>query len=122
MPDTSRVQRLGGGRVRYRGKVFLGFNKPRRINHPKYKGEVLARQGGTIAHLKFGARGYRHNYSPSAKQNYLRRSAGIRDKNGQLTKNNKLSKNYWARRVLWPQNKPTTAQKRVAALRRKARG
>ncbi|HEY9610578.1 hypothetical protein [Allocoleopsis sp.] len=121
MPDTSRVQRLGGGRVRYRGRVFPGFNKPRTISHPKYKREVLAKQGNTIALLRFGARGFRHNYSPSAKRNYLTRSAGIRDRSGRLTKDNKLSKNYWARRVLWPQNKPTTSQKRVSALRRRMR-
>jgi hypothetical protein len=28
MPNISRVQRLGGGRIRYRGRIFPGFNKP----------------------------------------------------------------------------------------------
>ena len=33
--------------------------------------------------------------------NYLKRAAGIRDKNGKLTINNPLSSNYWAARILW---------------------
>ena len=35
------------------------------------------------------------------RKSYLARSAGIRDKNGNLTKDDKNSKNYWSRRVLW---------------------
>jgi hypothetical protein len=38
------------------------------------------------------------------RQNYLRRSAGIKDKNGKLTKNNPKSANYHARRILWNSN------------------
>ena len=38
------------------------------------------------------------------RQNYLRRSAGIKDKNGKLTKNNPNSANYHARRILWNSN------------------
>ena len=38
------------------------------------------------------------------RQNYLRRSAGIKDKNGKLTKNNPNFANYHARRILWNSN------------------
>jgi hypothetical protein len=31
----------------------------------------------------------------------MKRSAGIRDKEGRLTKDNPGSANYWARKVLW---------------------
>ena len=34
-------------------------------------------------------------------ENYCKRSAGIKDKNGKLTKNNKESPNYWSRTYLW---------------------
>lgn len=112
MPDVSRVERLGGGRVRYRGRVFPGFNKPKVAKHPRYKQEVLARKGNQFKLLGYGHRSYSHNYSPRAKKNYLTRSAGIRNKNGQLTKDDVFSRNYWARRKLWPKNKPTTSQKR----------
>jgi hypothetical protein len=121
MPNISRVQRLGGGRIRYRGRIFPGFNKPKRANHHQYKEEVLAKKGNQFKLLRYGHRSYKHNYKPSAKRNYLTRSAGIRNKHGQLTKDDAWSSNYWARRRLWPKNKPTTAQKRVAALRKRLR-
>jgi len=35
------------------------------------------------------------------RKSYLARSAGIRDKQGDLTANNKNTSNYWSRRVLW---------------------
>lgn len=35
------------------------------------------------------------------RENYLSRSAGIRDSSGKLTKNNPLSPNYWSIRYLW---------------------
>ena len=35
------------------------------------------------------------------RQNYLTRSAGIKDGKGKLTKDNPLSPNYHARRILW---------------------
>lgn len=51
--------------------------------------------------IAFGRKGYGHNYSDPARKNYLRRSAGIRNKAGEQTKDDPLSKNYWSRRVLW---------------------
>tara|TARA_R100001440_G_scaffold16888_1_gene28627 strand:+ start:5877 stop:6149 length:273 start_codon:yes stop_codon:yes gene_type:complete len=41
-----------------------------------------------------------HNDSKRRK-NYLTRSAGIKDKNGNLTKDNPKSPNYHSRRILW---------------------
>jgi len=35
------------------------------------------------------------------RKNYLSRSAGIKDKQGNLTKNDPMSPNYHSRRVLW---------------------
>jgi len=56
--------------------------------------------------IHFGSSGYGHNYSKKAKMNYLKRSAGIRDKRGRLTKDDKWSANYWSRKILWPKDKP----------------
>lgn len=56
--------------------------------------------------VAFGHREYLHNYSETARKNYLTRSAGIRTKNGELTKNDPLSPNYWSRRVLWSSGEP----------------
>jgi len=59
---------------------------------------------GKRVHVDFGHKDYEdftQHHDPKRKSNYLMRSAGIRDKSGQLTKDNPLSPNYWARRILW---------------------
>ncbi|MEN9389227.1 MAG: hypothetical protein RLY61_311, partial [Candidatus Parcubacteria bacterium] len=89
--------------IEYRGEHFDGYNKPKQAPAgDDHKMVVLAKKGDDVKLIRFGKRGYEHNYSKDAKQNYLTRSAGIRDKNGNLTKDDKLSANYWARKTLWP--------------------
>lgn len=44
---------------------------------------------------------YRQHKDKDRREAYLKRSAGIRDKDGKLTKDNKNKANYWSRRVLW---------------------
>ena len=41
-----------------------------------------------------------HN-DKNRRKNYLARSRGIKNKNGDLTKNNPLGANYWSIRYLW---------------------
>ena len=65
---------------------------------------VLVKRGDKVKVVHFGHTSYKHNYSDQAKKNYRTRSAGIRNKQGQLTKDDPFSANYWARRVLWPKN------------------
>lgn len=84
----------------------LRCNKPKLTpRHPTKKAVVLACAKGEKKLIRFGAKGYRHNYSKEARKNYLARSAGIRDKSGKLTKDNPLSANYWSRRYLWGEKK-----------------
>lgn len=90
------------GSIEYRGHKFPGYNKPIRSSDPDKKMMVLAKKGDEVRLIHFGQRGYKHNYSEAAKKNYLTRSAGIRNKSGELTKDDIFSPNYWARRVLWP--------------------
>ena len=103
-----------GGKYVYRGKSF-SLNKPIRSNAKGKKMMVLATktmQGKRWVKLvHFGALGYGHNYSEKAKKSYLARSAGIRDKRGHLTKNDPWSANHWARKILWPANKPARGPK-----------
>ena len=115
MADISRVRRKNG-RIYYAGKSFLGFNKPRRSDRRNKKIMVLARSGRRVQLIHAGQRGYRHNYSPAAKSNYLRRSAGIRNRSGKLTAGDRFSANHWARKILWNRRQKTTSEKR--ALRR----
>lgn len=119
--DLSRLKKKNG-KYFYRGHWWKP-NQPQKSSNLDKKMMVLAtktiggKRKGKIIH--FGAKGYGHNYSKSAKKNYLRRSAGIRNKKGTLTKNDKWSANYWARRILWPKNKPTTGP-RITIKKRKA--
>lgn len=88
------------GRVKYRGRWFV-IDKPVTSTRKDKKKMVLASKGGCLKLVHFGDPAYRHNYSEAARENYLKRSAGIRDGEGNLTKNNKHSANYWARKILW---------------------
>lgn len=85
---------------RYKKKMkelgLKGVNKPKMTpSHPKKKAVVLAKEGDTYKLIRFGAKGYGHNYSPEARKSYLARSAGIKGAKS------KLSANYWARKFLW---------------------
>ena len=114
---ADELQKLGGvahlvkkAEVEYRGKTFPGYNKPVASDKKEKKMMVLAKKGDEVRLIHFGQKGYKHNYSPEAKQNYLTRSAGIRNKSGQLTKDDPFSPNYWARKVLWPKGKTGDGQ------------
>lgn len=81
----------------------MKLNTPERSwrKNKKYVVRVKDTSTGKIKTIHFGQKPYRHNYSKKAWESYTARSAGIKDKNGNLTKDNKLSANYWARKVLW---------------------
>jgi hypothetical protein len=66
------VKRLPSGGIEYRGKKFAGFNKPRKSDRPEKKGMVLAKEGDTIKLIHYGAKGYGHNYSPTARASLLK--------------------------------------------------
>lgn len=91
--------------VEYHGKTFPGYDQPIKSDRPEKKMMVLAKKGDEVRLIHFGQKGYKHNYSAEGKKDYLSRSAGIRDKSGNLTKDDKFSANYWARKVLWPKGK-----------------
>lgn len=79
-------------------------NKVYKSTRPDKKKMVYATQGDKAKLLHFGdstMKDYTQHRSAARRKNYLARSAGIKDKNGNLTKDNKLSPNYWARRILW---------------------
>lgn len=97
------------GQYLYRGSLF-SLDQPVKSTAKGKKMMVLAtKMVGKERRVKlihFGALGYRHNYSVKAKKSYLARSAKIRNKAGKLTKNDRWSANHWARKILWPANKP----------------
>ena len=100
----------------YRGRLWE-LNKPVKSDSKNKKMMVLATKivdgEKRVKLVHFGAVGYGHNYSAEAKKNYLARSAGIRNKTGELTKDDPWSANYWARKILWPARKPATGPKKT---------
>lgn len=101
---ASDVKKVGSKLV-YRGHEFDGFNKPKNAPAGDVKKKVvLAKKGDDVKLVKFGQRGYEdftQHKDPKRRENYLSRSAGIKDKDGNPTKNDKFSPNYWARKELW---------------------
>jgi hypothetical protein len=106
MPAIKGVKRLPSGGIMYRGERFPGFNKPKAAPAGDiHKKRVLAKKGNKVKVVPFGHRGYQdytQHGSKKRRANYLKRSAGIRDKNGNLTKNDVFSANRWSRTHLWP--------------------
>lgn len=113
--SLSKLKKVGS-KYLYRGKLW-SLNKPQKSTAKGKKMMVLATKTVNgerkVKLIHFGAVGYGHNYSAQAKKNYLTRSAGIRNKQGKLTKDDPWSANYWARKILWPKNKPTTGPKKT---------
>lgn len=104
MAKASAIKRVNG-KLLYLGEEFPGFNKPKKAPAgSKHKMVVLAKKGDEVKKVGFGLRGYEdytQHGSEKRRKNYLTRSAGIRDKSGNLTKDDKFSANYWARTKLW---------------------
>ena len=72
-----------------------GLNKPKLTpKHPKKKGVVVVRDGNKVKTIRFGAKGYGHNYSSGARKSFKAR-------HGKNIKKGKTSAAYWADKVLW---------------------
>lgn len=95
-PSTKRTPpKLPNGKPMVANKVYNSTREGK-------KKMVYAIKEGKGKLIHFGADGYKHNYSKKAKDSYLARSAGIKDKNGNATKDDRHSPNFWARKILWP--------------------
>ena len=84
----------------------LNYGRPVPSHQGKHKFQVLVwdkeKKKNVVVH--FGHRDYEdftQHKDPDRRENYLSRSAGIRDGKGRLTKDNPASANYWSRRYLW---------------------
>ena len=100
-----------GDKYFYRGRLWI-LNKPVKSIAKGKKMMVLASKTidgqRRVKIIHFGALGYGHNYSVQAKKNYLTRSAGIRNKKGELTMYDRWSPNHWSRKILWPKGQKAT--------------
>ena len=95
-------------------KAAMKCNRPRALRkgeagYGKKKKVVLGCKAGRQKLIKYGAKGYGHNYSDSAKKSFRARHRcdGATDK---------LSARHWACKDLWPKGKKTknpSAKKRT---------
>ncbi len=92
--NASRFERLSNGKIKYRGIIFNGFNKPRKSTRKSKKGMVLAKDGDEIKLIHFGDSSMGHNYSPEARRLFKARHA-------RNIARGKLSAAYWADKILW---------------------
>jgi hypothetical protein len=82
-------------------KKSMPCNKPRRSDRAGKKKMVKACEGGKEKLIHYGAKGYKHNYSKSAKKSFRARHKCDQKKS-------KLTASYWACKDLWPKGKKTT--------------
>ena len=85
-------------------KLNKPLYKPVHSSNPKKKGMVYVLKEGKKRLIHFGdssMKDFTQHKDPVRRKNYLTRSAGIKDKNGNFAKNNKNSANYWSRTINW---------------------
>lgn len=94
--------------IEHHGYIFPAYNIPIDTHKKdKQKKAVLVKYDDAIKLVKFGLKGmedYTQHYDEKRRENYLSRSAGIKDKTGRPTKDDPFSANYWSRRILWNSN------------------
>jgi hypothetical protein len=110
------LEKLPSGKIKYRGIIFEGFNKPRKSTRKGKKGMVLAKEGNQIKLIHFGDSSMGHNYSPEARRSFKARHARNIAKG-------KLSAAYWADKVLWAgpggsKKNPPKSQKYVKGMKK----
>jgi len=85
-------------------KTDKPVDKPYKSSKKGKKAMVYVKDGNNKKLIHFGLSSmsdFTKHKDPARRKNYLARSGGIKNKQGQLTKNLKTSANYWARKVLW---------------------
>lgn len=85
-------------------KTTKPMYKPYKSSNAKKKGMVYVMKNGAKKLIYFGdssMQSFDQHKDPVRRKNYLARSAGIKDKQGNLTAKNKNSANFWARKMLW---------------------
>lgn len=98
----NKYETLPSGKIKYYGKIFDGFNKPKKSDKPGKKMMVLAKEKDAIKIIHFGATGYGHNYSVAARKSFRARHKCD-------TAKDKLTARYWACKHLWAGPKGDTA-------------
>jgi phage-related protein (TIGR01555 family) len=112
--DISNLKQKDG-KVFYLGKWWQPDN-PMPSDRAGKKRMVLAKEGNQVALVHYGAEGYKHNYSPEAKKDFLARMQGIKTKDGKPAYKDKFSPAYWAIKDLWNPNEPADGSAKYDAM------
>jgi hypothetical protein len=112
--DISNLKQKDG-KVFYLGKWWQPDN-PMPSDRAGKKRMVLAKEGNQVALVHYGAEGYKHNYSPKAKKDFLARMQGIKTKDGKPAYKDKFSPAYWAIKDLWNPNEPADGSAKYDAM------
>ena len=98
--SLSNIERLSNGKIKYRGEIFPGFNKPKRYHGPKkYKFRVLAKDNDELKIINFGHSDYQD--FTQHKDTKRRKSFRARMKCDPVKNLKKTSARYWACQYLW---------------------
>ena len=90
MATTSNVTRTPSGKLRYRGELFSGYNKPKRTPGKSKKSAVLAKKGDQVKLVRFG------DPNMSNKRDQPGRRATFRARHNCDTAKDKFTARYWS--------------------------
>ena len=90
MATTKNVERTEGGRLKYRGETFSGYNKPKRTPGKNKKFAVLAKKGSEVKIVRFG------DPNMTIKKNIPERRSNFRARHNCDTAKDKFSARYWS--------------------------
>lgn len=93
-----KFKRLPSGKIKFRGEIFAGVNKPKKAPAgSKKKFVVLGKQGDKVRKVSYGHRDYkdfRQHKNPKRRKNF-------RSRMNCATAKDKTTARYWACKHLW---------------------
>jgi len=90
MATTKDVERLPSGKLKYRGEIFPGYNKPKRTPGEAKKSAVLAKKGNEVKIVRFG------DPNMTIKKSNPARRKSFRARHKCATAKDKMSARYWS--------------------------
>ena len=90
MATTKDVERLPSGKLKYRGEIFPGYNKPKRLSGESKKSAVLAKKGDQVKVVRYG------DPNMSIKKDNPERRKSFRARHKCDTAKDKFPARYWS--------------------------
>ena len=90
MATTKDVENLSGGKKKYRGEIYPGYNKPKKTPGESKKSAVLAKKGDQVKVVRFG------DPNMSIKKDQPARRKSFRARHNCDTATDKFTARYWS--------------------------